>query len=85
MSTRLRKKPVEIVGLKWTGDNVKECANFLGNSFMAHNDTDSKILILTLEGHMSANKGDWLLRDVNGEHYPCKPDILDKTYDILEE
>ena len=39
----------------------------------------------TLEGRMKAEEGDWIITGVNGEQYPCKPDIFDKTYDILEE
>jgi len=41
--------------------------------------------IKTLEGKMKANKGDWIIQGVNGEIYPCKPDIFEKTYEILKE
>lgn len=39
------------------------------------------ILIATLEGTMKASKGDWLIKGVSGEFYPCKPDIFEKTYE----
>ena len=39
------------------------------------------LLIKTLEGTMTASAGDYIIRGVNGEHYPCKPDIFDKTYE----
>lgn len=39
------------------------------------------ILIRTLEGTMTANPGDWIIKGVNGEFYPCKPDIFEKTYE----
>lgn len=42
---------------------------------------DGHILIETLEGTMTANPGDWIIRGVNGEFYPCKPDIFEATYD----
>lgn len=47
--------------------------------------TDQVIYIDTLEGQMKADKGDWIITGVNGEQYPCKPEIFDKTYDVLEE
>lgn len=39
------------------------------------------MLIPTLEGTMAANPGDWIIKGVNGEFYPCKPDIFEKTYE----
>lgn len=42
------------------------------------------IQIRTLEGEMEAKFGDWIIRGVNGEFYPCKPDIFAKTYDKVE-
>ena len=40
-----------------------------------------KIIVSTLEGEMTVNKGDWIIRGVNGEFYPCKPDIFAQTYE----
>ena len=40
--------------------------------------------IKTLEGVMHANKGDWIITGVNGEKYPCKPDIFEKTYEAVK-
>ena len=47
--------------------------------------TDKEIDIETLEGTMHASVGDWIITGVNGEKYPCKPDIFKKTYEPLEE
>ena len=47
--------------------------------------TDVEMEIETLEGTMKANKGDWIIRGVKGELYPCKPDVFDMTYEELEE
>lgn len=47
--------------------------------------TDEPIDINTLEGVMHANIGDYIITGVNGEQYPCKPDIFKKTYEIIEE
>lgn len=41
-------------------------------------------LIKTLEGDMKANLGDWIIKGVNGEYYPCKPNIFNATYDFVE-
>lgn len=42
------------------------------------------ILINTLEGQMKAMPGDWIIKGVNGEFYPCKPDIFEKTYEPVD-
>ena len=47
--------------------------------------TDKEIDIPTLEGTMHASVGDYIIRGVNGELYPCKPDIFEKTYDKVGE
>lgn len=46
--------------------------------------TDKELKIQTLEGEMTANVGDWIITGVNGEVYPCKPDIFAKTYEQVE-
>ena len=46
--------------------------------------TDKEMDIPTLEGVMHASKGDYIITGVNGEQYPCKPDILEKTYEPVE-
>lgn len=46
--------------------------------------TDKEMIIDTLEGQMKANIGDWIIKGVNGELYPCKPDIFEKTYEKYE-
>jgi hypothetical protein len=42
---------------------------------------DARVIISTLEGNMAADPGDWIIKGVKGEFYPCKPDIFDATYD----
>lgn len=83
---KFRKKPVVIDALQWSGANLEECKMFLGDSFLKHcaercPDGENVILVKTLEGQHIASLGDYLIRGVNGEHYPCKPDIFDKTYE----
>lgn len=47
--------------------------------------TDTELDIPTLEGIMHANVGDWIITGVQGEKYPCKPDVFEKTYERVEE
>ena len=47
--------------------------------------TDREMNIETLEGVMHAEPGDWIITGVNGERYPCKPDIFEKTYEPVPD
>lgn len=47
--------------------------------------TDKEIIIHTLEGDMKASVGDYIITGVNGEQYPCKPDIFEKTYELADD
>lgn len=47
--------------------------------------TDKKMIIHTLEGDMTAQVGDWIITGLRGEQYPCKPDIFEKSYELVEE
>lgn len=81
---RYRKKPVIIDAIQWTGDNYMEIDLFVD---AAHRTYPSLgiVCIDTLEGTMEANPGDFIIKGVNGEFYPCKPDIFEKTYEKVEE
>ena len=74
------KKPVTIEAVQWIGSNPSEILEFCQGS--ASYDRDySEMTIYTLEGKHIAGLGDWIIRGVRGEHYPCKPDIFAATYD----
>jgi len=77
---KFRKKPVVIEAEQYTrmGIDAERVANWCGGK-----QTDEGCEIKTLEGTMLANYGDWIIKGVNGEFYPCKPDIFDKTYEAL--
>ena len=47
--------------------------------------TDKEMEIKTLEGTMKANKGDWIIKGVKGELYPCKPDVFEMTYEKVND
>lgn len=80
---KYRKKPVEIEAIQWTGDNRDEIWEFCPLSYF-NTDLETGMLSLmvqTLEGFMQASIGDYIIKGVKGEFYPCKPDIFDMTYD----
>lgn len=78
-----KKKPVVIRAVQLTEDNRDEVLVWLGAN--AHDNSNNRphIVIHTLEGQMVACVGDWIIEGVEGEFYPCKPDIFDATYDRL--
>lgn len=90
---RFTKKPVTIEAIQWTGNNLREVVAFTDgppdtrshHAGMAWDDYRDLVArdglkIYTLEGKMLASPGDWIIRGVKGEHYPCKPDIFEATY-----
>ena len=83
---KYRKKPVEIEAIQLTRENACEVLTFCNSSgdIVASND-DGTVSIKTLEGTMIANIGDYIIKGVKGEFYPCKPDIFEATYDLVEE
>jgi hypothetical protein len=74
---KYRKKPVEIDAIQWTGDNNIEIFKFCNMSYI----NDQELRIQTLEGSMIASVGDYIIKGVKGEFYPCKPDIFKLTYE----
>jgi hypothetical protein len=76
---KFRKKPVVIEAVQWTGDNSMEMQEFLGEHW--ENPYPDVLAIHTLEGYHQAQKGDWIIKGVKGEFYPCKPDIFEQTYE----
>lgn len=80
---KYRKKPVEIEAIRWTGENEFEVSRFVGDK-MFFNDLREPV-IETLEGNMRTEIGDYIIKGVAGEFYPCKPDIFTKTYEKTEE
>ena len=80
---KFRKKPVVIDAVQWTGSNEAEVSDFMGSSPTFKSDPTGgyTVGIVTLEGTVTASMGDWIIRGVKGENYPCKPDIFAATYD----
>ncbi len=84
---KFRKKPVEIEAIQLTEESIVDVLSWITNhqdvEIATNGDTGEVkgIFIGTLEGQMLASMGDWVIQGVNGEFYPCKPDIFEKTYD----
>jgi hypothetical protein len=89
MAQRFRKKPVQVEAVRWDGENADEVAEFIGRDGKIEErrvagpgrGLQPGIVIHTLEGDMTATVGDWIIRGVQGEFYPCKPDIFEATYE----
>lgn len=84
---KFRKKQVVIEAIQFT-NNVEEIESFIGHELLCNmNGTGvcQELLIPTLEGEMTARINDWIIKGVNGEFYPCKPDIFEKTYHPEDE
>jgi hypothetical protein len=82
--SRYRKRPVEVEAVLFTGRNDEEVLSFIGDSGFNPSDGRPTIAIRTLEGTMTAEGGDWIVRGVKGEFYPVKPDIFAATYEPVE-
>ncbi|QNL30505.1 hypothetical protein SEA_SPEEDDEMON_540 [Gordonia phage SpeedDemon] len=84
---KYRKKPVEIEALIFDGTNAQQVAEWTGQWRPGDIKwgTDSDFFVIeTLEGAMYANVGDYIIRGVQGEFYPCKPDIFAATYEEVQ-
>lgn len=90
MIKKYKKKPVVIEAVQWNGENFDECMNFMkethGCKFTyeeieRQSINSGQLHINTPEGTMTASMGDYIIRGVNGEFYPCKSDIFKQTYE----
>lgn len=81
---KYRKKPVVIEARQWANGNGFEIADWCGGELVQGKST-SKIIIPTLEGDMTASHYDYVIQGVQGEFYPCKPDIFIATYELVRE
>lgn len=83
--TKYRKKPIVIDAVKYTSDNLLEILDFMGREAVSTFMKGSDFIIVTLEGNMTAKIGDYIIKGIKGEFYPCKPDIFEATYEKVEE
>jgi hypothetical protein len=83
MIVEIENKVTRKQALQFTGENYKECEAFIGKE--NYDNTLKYPNIRTLEGVMRVSKGDYIIRGLRGEYYPCKPDIFHKSYNIIKE
>lgn len=86
MINKYRKKPVTVVAIQFSGENYKECADFIGRENI--DNTLSEPNIITSEGVMIVSPGDYIIKepfDKKRKFYPCKPEIFWKTYEKESE
>jgi hypothetical protein len=101
MKFRKKPVVIEAVQLHETNDSIAEVQRFIGNGVLGNDTCDRArdawedylhivkrdggIKIKTLEGQMLASFGDFVIKGVSGEFYPCKPDIFEATYEKVDE
>jgi hypothetical protein len=86
---KYRKKPVVIEAIQFidTPERLEELSNFIDNQLLRvdYKNPDKPVLKLqTLEGERLASVGDYIIKGVKGEFYPCKPDIFEITYEPVD-
>ena len=93
MIKKYRKLPVEIEAMQFTDeswDGIDALRAFVGDNNLVYTKENLSPcknplpIIRTLEGDMVASVGDYIIKGINGEFYPCKPDIFNKTYELVE-
>lgn len=82
MVQKYRKLPVVIEAMRFEDGHPSRVMDFCRNA--VYHAATNRISIPTLEGVMHADVGDWIIRGIKGEYYPCKPDIFEKTYEAVE-
>lgn len=81
--TFYRKKPLVIQAVQWTGENNTEILSFCERCYITSSGKSKDLVVSTLEGDMSAAVGDFIIKGVKGEFYPCREDIFDMTYETV--
>lgn len=84
---KYRKKPVVIEVTQFDGTNHEELSKWSEGQIQKdpYYTGNDLLIIPTLEGDMRANINDYIIKGVKGEFYPCKPDIFEATYELVDE
>lgn len=88
--TKYRKKPVIIEAIQLKDKSIIEIINWTTDYINIEIDTDENdniigMIIPTLEGAMKASMNDYIIKGIQGEFYPCKPEIFEATYELIEQ
>jgi hypothetical protein len=73
------KKPIPVQAVQYDGLNLAECLNFLNGN---HDFKDNCLVVKNEQGDMIVGTGDYIIKGVSGEYYPCKQDIFEATYTL---
>ena len=76
---KCKKKPVVVEAIQYTGDNLLEVMKFCKDALFI-----DYLYIATLEGNTRVRKGDYIIKGVRGEFYPCEKSIFEETYEVVE-
>lgn len=84
---KYRKRPLVVEAVQLSEDNFREISRLVGNPARTTRSRSGKValIITTLEGDMLAIPGDYIIRGIRGEFYPCRQDIFEETYERLED
>ena len=84
MVKKYKTKPCEIEAIQWTGENLDSVMSYVGDNLIIEMyDKYINLYIHTLEGIMKADVGDYIIKGLRGEFYPCKPDVFEKKYEEM--
>jgi hypothetical protein len=83
--TRYRKRPVEVEARQLTAANATELAIWCGGTVLWSTREVTGLIVPTLEDPLRAHLGDWIIRGIAGEFYPCRDDIFRATYELVED
>lgn len=82
---KYRKKPVVIEAMQWTGEFDRNMSLFVGDKATIKGEKEPfEMVVHTLGGDVAASVDDFIIKEVNGELYPCKPDVFEKTYEAAD-
>ena len=81
-----RKKPIEVEVCKWTGENIDEIKDFCGHNANFVIRQDGGMWFASLDDFVTyyVDFEDYIIKETKDEFYPCKPDVFEKTYDIIK-
>lgn len=82
---KIRNKPIVRQAIQWTGHNVAEVKEWVGNNIWHNIHSPDVLYVNTLEGQVITRRGDYIIKGIEGEFYPCKAEIFKKTYEVLED
>jgi hypothetical protein len=83
MIKKIRNKITEKYAVQFNGSNHAECEQFIGKE--NYDNTLNYPNVITLEGYKEVGKGYWIIKGLEGEFYPCKPDIFEQSYEFINE